>query len=96
MTDQAVLAAPVDDHAGRADHDHLVEALVEDLIKTLDKFKVPEKEKGELLGALGPMKGDILIRLFSDQGRPLTPELRINSSVSSGRSGGPSTRCNTP
>ena len=35
-------------------------ALVEDLIKSLDKHKVPEKEKGELLGALGGMKGDIV------------------------------------
>jgi hemoglobin len=35
-------------------------ALVEDLVKTLDEFKVPEKEKGELLAALGPMKKDIV------------------------------------
>jgi len=37
-------------------------ALVEDLVKSLDKFKVPAKEKGELLGILGPMKGDIVGR----------------------------------
>jgi hemoglobin len=36
------------------------DALVENLVKALDKFKVPEKEKGELLGALGPMKSDIV------------------------------------
>jgi hemoglobin len=36
-------------------HDEFA-ALVEDLVKTLDKFKVPEKEKGELLGALGPLE----------------------------------------
>jgi hemoglobin len=35
-------------------------ALVEDLVKALDKFKVPEREKNELLGALGGMKGDIV------------------------------------
>ncbi len=35
-------------------------ALVEDLVATLDKFKVPEKEKNTLLGVLGPMKGDIV------------------------------------
>jgi hemoglobin len=35
-------------------------ALVEDLVKALDKFHVGETEKGELLGALGPMKGDIV------------------------------------
>jgi hemoglobin len=33
---------------------------VEDLVKALDKFKVPEKEKNEILGALGPLKGDIV------------------------------------
>ena len=35
-------------------------ALVGDLVKSLDKFKVPEKEKGELLGALGGMKNAIV------------------------------------
>ncbi len=35
-------------------------ALVNDLVKALDKFKVPEKEKGELLSALGGMKNDIV------------------------------------
>ena len=35
-------------------------ALVEDLVKTLDEFKVPEREKGELLAALGPLKKDIV------------------------------------
>jgi truncated hemoglobin YjbI len=35
-------------------------ALVEDLVKALDKFKVPDKEKNELLGALGGMKADIV------------------------------------
>lgn len=35
-------------------------ALVEDLVKALDTFKVPEKEKGELLGALASMQGDIV------------------------------------
>jgi hemoglobin len=35
-------------------------ALVEDLIKALDKNKVPEKEKSELLGVLAPMKPAIV------------------------------------
>ncbi len=35
-------------------------ALVEDLVAALDKFNVPAAEKNELLGALGPMKGDIV------------------------------------
>jgi hypothetical protein len=29
-------------------------------VKTLDKFHVPEREKGELLGALAPLKKDIV------------------------------------
>lgn len=36
------------------------DALVEDLVKTLDQFKVPEPEKRELLAMLGPMRGDIV------------------------------------
>jgi hemoglobin len=35
-------------------------ALVEDLVKSLDKFKVPAREKNEVLGALGGMKPDIV------------------------------------
>jgi hemoglobin len=37
-------------------------ALVEDLAGALDKFKVGGKEKGELLGALAPMKSDIVTK----------------------------------
>jgi hemoglobin len=36
------------------------DALVGDLVATLDKFKVGEREKSDLLGALGPMKPDIV------------------------------------
>jgi hemoglobin len=35
-------------------------ALVEDLVKSLDKLSVPAKEKGELLGILGPLKPQIV------------------------------------
>ncbi|MGH7320124.1 MAG: group I truncated hemoglobin [Candidatus Rokuibacteriota bacterium] len=35
-------------------------ATVEALVKALDKFQVPAKEKGELLALLGPMKKDIV------------------------------------
>jgi len=37
-------------------------AAAKHLVDSLDKFKVPEKEKGELLGALGPMKKDIVTK----------------------------------
>lgn len=35
-------------------------ALVEDLVMTLDKFNVPAQEKGELLSALGGLKSQIV------------------------------------
>ena len=35
-------------------------ALVEDLVGALDKFKVGQHEKDQLLGALAPMKKDIV------------------------------------
>lgn len=35
-------------------------ASVKYLVGTLDKFKVPEKEKGEVLGAISSLKGDIV------------------------------------
>jgi hemoglobin len=35
-------------------------ALVEDLVKTLNKFNVPQAEQQELLAVLGPMKGQIV------------------------------------
>jgi hemoglobin len=47
-------------HAGMGVQDMHFGALVGDLVKTLDKFKVPEKEKNELLAVLGPMKSDIV------------------------------------
>ena len=47
-------------HKGMGITDADFGALVEDLVKALDKFKVGETEKSELLGALGPMKGDIV------------------------------------
>jgi hemoglobin len=37
-------------------------ASVKHLVETLDKFKVPEKEKGEVLGAISGLKGDIVGR----------------------------------
>lgn len=49
-----------DSHAGMNIKEADFNALVEDLKKSLDKFKVPEKEQGELLGALAAMKGDIV------------------------------------
>jgi hemoglobin len=47
------------------------DALVADLIATLDRFSVPEAEKNELLGALAPMRGDIVEVESSATGTPL-------------------------
>jgi hemoglobin len=49
-------------HRGMKIEDAEFTALVEDLVKSLDKFKVPAREKTELLTALGGMKGDIVGR----------------------------------
>ena len=47
-------------HKGMKITDAEFTALVEDLVKSLDKFKVGAREKNELLTALGSMKGDIV------------------------------------
>ena len=47
-------------HAGMGITDAEFDALVEDLVRSLDKLKVPAAEKEELLGILGPMKADIV------------------------------------
>jgi hemoglobin len=47
-------------HTGMKVKSEHFDALVEDLVKSLDKFKVGEKEKSDLLGALAPMKPDIV------------------------------------
>jgi len=47
-------------HAGMGITGAQFDALVEDLVATLDKFKVPAREKNELLSVLGPMKSDIV------------------------------------
>jgi hemoglobin len=47
-------------HAGMKISNEDFGALVEDLVKALDTFKVQAQEKRELLGLLGPMKKDIV------------------------------------
>jgi hemoglobin len=49
-------------HAGMGITSADFNALVEDLVAALDKFKVGDKEKNDLLGALGPMKSDIVTK----------------------------------
>lgn len=47
-------------------------ALVEDLIVTLNKFDVPEEDQNELLSLLGPMQGDIVEARSSPPDAPTT------------------------
>jgi hemoglobin len=49
-------------HAGMGVKSKHFNALVQDLGKTLKKFKVPAHEQMELVAILGPMKGDIVTR----------------------------------
>ena len=50
----------IESHKGMNIKDGEFTALVEDLVKSLDKFKVPAQEKNELLTALGGMKPQIV------------------------------------
>jgi hemoglobin len=47
------------------------DALVEDLVATLDEFEVPKPEQDELLGLLGPMRVDIVEVESPETGTPL-------------------------
>jgi hemoglobin len=50
----------LDAHRGMNITDAEFTALVEDLVKSLDKFKVPAQEKNELVTALGGLKPQIV------------------------------------
>jgi hemoglobin len=58
-------------HDGMAVTGGEFDALVGDLVATLDKFSVPEAEKAELLGALAPMRSDIVEVESASTGSPL-------------------------
>jgi hemoglobin len=47
-------------HDGMAVTAGAFDALVEDLVATLDEFDVPNPEQDELLGLLSPMRADIV------------------------------------
>jgi truncated hemoglobin YjbI len=51
-------------------------ALVEDLVKTLDKFNVGEQERKELLGALAGLRGDIVENETSATGGELPEKFK--------------------
>jgi hemoglobin len=47
-------------HAGMGVTAGEFDALVEDLVATLDQFNVPKADQGELIGLLAPMRPDIV------------------------------------
>jgi hemoglobin len=47
------------------------DALVEDLVATLDEFEVPKAEQEQLLGLLGPIRDDIVEVESPETGTPL-------------------------
>jgi hemoglobin len=47
------------------------DALVEDLVATLDEFAVPKTEQDELLALLGPMRDDVVEVESPETGTPL-------------------------
>jgi hemoglobin len=58
-------------HAGMGVTAGEFDALVEDLVATLDEFDVPKAEQEELLGLLAPMRGDIVEVESPETGIPL-------------------------
>ncbi len=63
-------------HAGMKVTKGEFSALVEDLVATLNQFKVPSAEQDELLAILGPLKSDIVEVDSSEVGTPLPDEFR--------------------
>ncbi|HVD68008.1 MAG TPA: group 1 truncated hemoglobin [Actinomycetota bacterium] len=47
------------------------DALVEDLVASLDHLAVPKEDQGELLGPLAPMRGEIVEIESPESGQPL-------------------------
>jgi hemoglobin len=58
-------------HAGLAITAGEFDALVEDLVATLDSFGVGHAERNELLGSLAPMRADIVEIESAETGTPL-------------------------
>ena len=53
------------------------EALVEDLVATMNALGVPEKSQGELLAILGPLRGDIVEVETPATGTPLPESYEV-------------------
>jgi hemoglobin len=60
-----------DTHAGMGVTAGEFDALVTDLVASLDHFDVPKEDQEELLGVLGPMRDEIVEIESPETGRPL-------------------------
>ena len=60
-------------HAGMGVTTGEFDALVADLVATLNQFKVPKTEQDAVLGVLGPLKPDIVEVDSAQVGTPLPP-----------------------
>jgi hemoglobin len=58
------------------------DALVEDLVATLDEFDVPRAEREELLGLLAPMRGEIVEVESPETGTPLPETYQVAPALS--------------
>jgi hemoglobin len=65
-----------DAHSGMKVTSGEFDALVADLVATLNQFKVGAKEQNELLAVLGPLKADIVEVPSSEVGTPLPQTYR--------------------
>ena len=63
-------------HDGMAVTGGEFEALVDDLVATLDKFSVPAAEQQELIGILAPLRSDIVEVEDAATGTPLPDDYR--------------------
>ena len=63
-------------HAGMAVTKGEFDALVDDLVKTLNQFKVPGHEQSELLAILGPLEPEIVEVMSSAVGTALPDAFR--------------------
>jgi len=62
-----------DAHAGMKVTNGEFDALVQDLVATLNHYNVGKKEQDEILGVLGPLKTDIVEVDSTQVGTPLPP-----------------------
>ncbi len=74
-------------HAGMGVTSGEFNALVEDLVGALDKFNVPQTEKDELIGALAPMKAQIVEIDSTATGTPLPKKYKAFSAGKAGKAG---------